>query len=62
MAQLRIKASQRGSRPAPAVTSREVLAAQVAAFVHDGGRIQQVARGVSGQGQTVSRHISLGHR
>ncbi|MDF3934756.1 hypothetical protein [Pseudomonas citronellolis] len=50
-------------KPAPAVTSRESLEAQVAAFLNSGGEIQQVAKGVTGQPNgTASRHISLGKK
>jgi len=47
-------------KPAAAVTSRESLEAQVAAFLNAGGEIQEIAKGVTGQpGGAVSRHISL---
>lgn len=50
-------------KPAAAVTSREALEAQVAAFLKSGGEIQQVAKGVTGQPNgTASRHISLGKK
>jgi hypothetical protein len=47
----------------PAEISSETIAAQTEAFLKAGGKIDQVARGVTGyQGSTGSRQISLGNK
>lgn len=48
---MRIKGSRNRSRPAEAVTSRSTIAEQTAAFLKQGGEIQEVPRGKSGQQQ-----------
>ncbi len=58
-----ISRQKSATNPAAAVTSREALEAQVAAFLKSGGEIQQVAKGVTGQPNgAASRHISLGKK
>lgn len=49
------------AKPAPAVETSESIEAQVAAFLNSGGKIQEIAKGVSGQTQP-SRHITIGKR
>lgn len=49
-------------KAAAAVETRESLESQVNAFLKDGGEIQQVARGVSGQVWTSSRQITIGKK
>ncbi|UVE18947.1 hypothetical protein NVV93_06040 [Pseudomonas sp. LS44] len=59
---MRVKGSSSKPKPAPAVETRESLEAQMAAFLQSGGEIQEIARGVSGQVYTPTRHISLGKK
>ncbi|WP_263145316.1 hypothetical protein [Pseudomonas sp. RIT-PI-AD] len=56
---MRVKVANTKSKPAPAVETRESIEAQVAAFLNAGGEIQQVAKGVSGQVNGPSRHITI---
>jgi hypothetical protein len=62
MAAMRVKASNTKAKPAPAVETSESINDQIAAFLKQGGEIQQIAKGVSGQTFTPSRHISLGKK
>ncbi|MDY7218135.1 hypothetical protein TOI97_00850 [Denitrificimonas sp. JX-1] len=48
---MRIKGSSTRAKPAEAVTSRSTLAEQTAAFLKQGGEIEKVPRGLSGQQQ-----------
>ena len=48
---MRIKGSSTRAKPAEAVTSRDTLAEQTAAFLNKGGEIEEVPRGLSGQQQ-----------
>ncbi|MBM7060639.1 hypothetical protein JQX08_07945 [Pseudomonas sp. UL073] len=59
---MRIKESHSKPKPPPAVETRESIEAQVAAFLKSGGEIQEIARGVSGQVYTPTRHITLGKK
>ncbi|MGI4838426.1 MAG: hypothetical protein ACRYF9_12470 [Janthinobacterium lividum] len=59
---MRVKASTTKAKPAPAVETSESINEQIAAFLNKGGEIQQIAKGVSGQTFTPSRHISLGKK
>ncbi|CAD5108633.1 hypothetical protein [Zestomonas carbonaria] len=59
---MRVKGSNSKPKPAPATETRESIEAQVAAFLQSGGEIQEIARGVSGQTYTPTRHISLGKK
>ncbi|TXH96851.1 MAG: hypothetical protein E6Q72_03165 [Pseudomonas sp.] len=59
---MRVKKSTQQPKPQPAVETSESLEAQVAAFLSSGGKIQQIAKGVSGQSWTPSRQISLGKK
>jgi hypothetical protein len=61
MAAMRVKASTKAKAP-PAVETSESINEQIAAFLKQGGEIQQIAKGVSGQTFTPSRHISLGKK
>lgn len=58
---MRVKASTKAKAP-PAVETSESINEQIAAFLKQGGEIQQIAKGVSGQTFTPSRHISLGKK
>jgi hypothetical protein len=62
MAAMRVKASNSKVKPAPAVETSESINEQIAAFLKSGGEIQQIAKGVSGQTFTPSKHISLGKK
>ena len=53
------KKSTQQPKPQAAVATSESLEAQVAAFLNSGGEIQQIAKGVSGQSLTPSRHITI---
>ncbi len=59
---MRVKASTTKAKPAPAVETSDSINEQIAAFIKQGGEIQQIAKGVSGQTFTPSRHISLGKK
>lgn len=59
---MRVKASTQKPKPAPAVETSESIEAQIAAFLKSGGEIQQIAKGVSGQSHTPSRHITIGKK
>ncbi|MBC9249954.1 hypothetical protein A9179_06655 [Pseudomonas alcaligenes] len=60
---MRVKvAAQQKPKPQPAVETSESIEAQVAAFLKSGGEIQQIAKGVSGQSNTPSRHIVIGKK
>lgn len=59
---MRVKASNTKAKQAPAVETSESIDEQIAAFLSKGGEIQQIAKGVSGQTFTPSRHISLGKK
>ncbi len=48
---MRIKGSSTRAKPVEAVTSRDTLAEQTAAFLKKGGEIEEVPRGLSGQQQ-----------
>ncbi len=56
---MRVKASQAKAKPAPAVETSESIDAQVEAFLKAGGKIQQIAKGVSGQVYGGSRQITI---
>lgn len=56
------KTSTSKAKAAAAVETRESLEDQIAAFLRNGGEIQQVARGVSGQVWTSSRQITIGKK
>ena len=51
MVVMRIKGSSTRAKPEEAITSRESLAAQTAAFLKKGGEIEEIPRGLSGQQQ-----------
>lgn len=51
MAVMRIKGSSTRAKPEEAVTSRDLLAEQTAAFLKKGGEIEKIPRGLSGQQQ-----------
>ena len=51
MAVMRIKGSSTRAKPEEAITSRDSLAAQTAAFLKKGGEIEEIPRGLSGQQQ-----------
>ncbi len=60
MTVMRVKASHSKAKPAPAVETSESIDAQVAAFLKSGGKIQEIAKGVSGQTNSpASRHITI---
>ena len=46
---MRVKSSTAPKKPANAVTTSDALAAQTAAFLKKGGKIQEIPRGTSGQ-------------
>lgn len=48
---MRIKGSSTRAQPEEAVTSRDTLAEQTAAFLKQGGEIEKIPRGLSGQQQ-----------
>ncbi|MBP8008392.1 MAG: hypothetical protein KAY87_04605 [Thiopseudomonas sp.] len=48
---MRIKGSSTRAKPEEAITSRDSLAAQTAAFLKKGGEIEEIPRGLSGQQQ-----------
>ena len=48
---MRIKGSSTRAKPEEAVTSRNTLAEQTAAFLKKGGEIEEIPRGLSGQQQ-----------
>lgn len=56
---MRVKGSSQKPKPQPAVETSESIEAQIAAFLKSGGEIQQIAKGVSGQSLTPSRHITI---
>ncbi|MND52046.1 hypothetical protein D3C80_430530 [compost metagenome] len=59
---MRIKNSHSSTPKPPAATAtRESLEAQVAAFLKQGGKIQEIAKGVSAQ-VAPSRHIRIGNK
>ncbi|WP_349572476.1 hypothetical protein [Azotobacter salinestris] len=59
----RVAGSNVKPKPEPARETHESLDALVSAFLQDGGEIQQIANGVSGQTNTPpSRHIKLGKK
>jgi hypothetical protein len=62
MAAMRVKASNTKSKPAPAVETSDSINKQIEAFLKQGGEIQEIAKGVSGQTFAPSRHISLGKK
>ena len=63
MATLRVKSSSgKSSKPEAAVATRESLEAQIAAFISDGGEIQQIAKGVSGQQYGGTRQITISRK
>lgn len=63
MTTLRVKSSSRKvSKPEPAMETRESIEAQVAAFLQNGGEIQQIAKGVSGQVYGGTRQITIGRK
>ncbi len=51
MVVMRIKGSSTRAKPEEAITSRDSLAAQTAAFLKKGGEIEETPRGLSGQQQ-----------
>ena len=51
MAVMRIKGSSTRAKPEEAITSRDLLAEQTAAFLKKGGEIEEIPRGLSGQQQ-----------
>ena len=51
MVVMRIKGSRTRAKPEEAITSRDSLAAQTAAFLKKGGEIEEIPRGLSGQQQ-----------
>ncbi|HHX05982.1 MAG TPA: hypothetical protein GX732_07605 [Pseudomonas sp.] len=51
MVVMRIKGSSTRAKPEEAITSRDSLAAQTAAFLKKGGEIEEIPRGLSGQQQ-----------
>eukprot|EP01133_Synstelium_polycarpum_P008302 gene8302-9751_t len=57
---MRVKASNSKAKPAPAVETSESINSQIAAFLKQGGEIQQIAKGVSGQTFGPSKQITLG--
>lgn len=57
---MRVKGSNIKSKSEPAVETSESLEARIAAFLQEGGEIQQIARGVSGQVWTSNRQLRLG--
>ena len=62
MAKKASSASKRG-KDNGAPESRESIEAQVQAFLANGGKIEQVPKGVSGQTNTSGpRHITLGKK
>ena len=55
-------ASKRRNQPA-AIETSDTIAQQVASFVKDGGKIEEVPRGVSGQVNTSARkHITISNK
>ncbi|GAB3390745.1 hypothetical protein [Azotobacter armeniacus] len=59
----RVAGSNRKAKPEPAQETHESLDALISAFLQDGGEIQQIANGVSGQVATPpSRHLKLGKK
>ena len=48
MVVMRIKGSSTRAKPEEAITSRDSLAAQTAAFLKKGGEIEEIPRGLSG--------------
>ncbi|KRW62446.1 hypothetical protein [Pseudomonas sp. TTU2014-080ASC] len=56
---MRVKASAAKAKPAPATETSDSLDAQVEAFLKSGGKIQQIAKGVSGQTYGVSKQITI---
>ncbi len=50
---MRVRRSSAPKKAAEAVTTSDALAAQTAAFLKQGGKIQQIPRGKSGQ-QSIS--------
>lgn len=55
--------SNRKAKPEPTQQTHESLDALVSAFLQDGGEIQQIATGVSGQANMPpNRHIKLGKK
>jgi len=50
---MRVKRSAAAKKPVVAETTSDALAAQTAAFLKQGGKIQQIPRGKSGQ-QNIS--------
>ncbi|WP_437883055.1 hypothetical protein [Pseudomonas sp. LRF_L74] len=59
---MKVKVTNKPSKPQPAVETRESIEAQIAAFLNSGGEIQQIAKGVSGQTGTPSRHITISRK
>ncbi len=51
MVVMRIKGSSTRAKPEEAITSRDSLAEQTAAFLKKGGEIEEIPRGLSGQQQ-----------
>lgn len=51
MAVMRIKGSSTRAKPEEAITSRDLLAEQTAAFLKKGSEIEEIPRGLSGQQQ-----------
>lgn len=51
MVVMRIKGSSTRAKPEEAITSRDTLAEQTAAFLKKGGEIEEIPRGLSGQQQ-----------
>ena len=51
MVVMRIKGSSTRAKPEEAITSRDSLAAQTAAFLKKGGEIEEIPRVLSGQQQ-----------
>ncbi len=59
---MRIKGSNRTSKPAAATSTSADLDAQIAAFLKSGGEIQKIDKGVSGQSWAPKRHITIGKK
>ena len=58
MAVMRIKGSSTRAKPEEAVTSRDLLAEQTAAFLKKGGEIEEIPRDLSGQQQVSYFRLS----
>ncbi|QAX82149.1 hypothetical protein [Candidatus Pseudomonas adelgestsugas] len=56
---MRIKTSNSKAKPAPAVETSESINSQIADFLKSGGKIQQIAKGVSGQTFGLSKQVGL---